>query len=733
MGTPFNHRYNDEDRKKMHSPEALEKKKRTLQAKKDLRENVNAILAEDDERNKALQSTFDPITGYNSVGDRVPFFLRVKQGVEYKWWIPRELAGNELVRELNKCGSIRLFCKQNDMEGKDEMVLSELIKLRAKYDFPFYAASFVSIKSKKGGSNVKFVLNYPQRILCGVFEKLRSQGKPIKVIVLKARQWGGSTLTQNYMAWIQLMHKEGWYSAIVAHQSSAALKIKAMYDKMIRDFPPSLLGIPDKGKMALTPYSGSRTDYTITQSKKPVRDVVISIGSMQSPDSVRAGDVSMVHYSEVGLYRTTEGKTPEDLIQAISASIPDAPLAMNVMESTAKGENNLFHHEWLDAKKPENDGWSGRTPVFIPWYYIEIYRRPFADDAERRAFAEKIFNGKDKTETKSPREEPGSYIWKLWEMGASLDAINWYMNKRREFRNHDSMASEFPSDDIEAFAHSGQAIFDKYRIEKLRKDCCSPRRLGEVMGDDVSGPRSLSNLKFVDDTQGCLRVWELPDKSFRASDRYVVSVDVGGVSSKSDYSVIVVIDRWWRTEGENDEIVAEWHGHIRHELLAWKMLQIATFYNDALLVPEANTYIQDYNKTEGDHAQFILDTIGGIYRNMYTRKASPEKIREGRAREWGFFTSRSSKEMIIDHLKMLINTHGYTEREVEALAEYGVYQRDEKGAANAATGYHDDRLMCRAIGLYVSSTMPIAREVRDNSSDNRFRFGGGTWLNESQF
>ena len=89
--------------------------------------------------------------------------------------------------------------------------------------------------------------------------------------------------------------------------------------------------------------------------------------------------------------------------------------------------------------------------------------------------------------------------------------------------------------------------------------------------------------------------------------------------------------------------------------------------------------------------------------------------------------------MIIDHLKMLINTHGYTEREVEALAEYEVYQRDEKGAANAATGYHDDRLMCRAIGLYVSSTMPIPREVRDNSSDNRFRFGGGNWLNESQF
>ncbi len=685
--------------------------------------DAKTIIVEDNKRMKSVKSDFDPISGYGSIGERVEFVVE-----EFRWNIPIEMAKYRLVREIRNCGSIKKYCAKYRMRGREELVLSNLIKLRAKCDFPFYAASFVSIKAKVGGSNVKFVLNYPQRMLCEVFEKLRTEGKPIKVIVLKARQWGGSTLTQNYMAWIQLMHKEGWYSAIVAHQSSAALKIKAMYDKMIREFPPSLLDIKDKSKMALTPYSGSRTDYTITQSKKQVRDVVISIGSMQSPDSVRAGDVSMVHYSEVGLYRTTEGKTPEDLIQAISASIPEAPLAMNVMESTAKGENNLFHHEWLDAKA----GISGRTPVFVPWYCIEMYRRPFESDEQRFNFARALYVNRERTETKSPREEAGAYIWKLWEMGATLEAINWYVNKRREFRNHDSMASEFPSDDIEAFAHSGQAIFDKYHVEKLRSSCCSPKHLGEIVGDDVTGPRSLCNLKFTDDTQGQLKVWELPDTSFRSIDRYVVSVDVGGVSDKSDYSVIVVIDRWWRTEGENDEIVAEWHGHIRHELLAWKMLQVATFYNNALLVPEANTYIQDYNKTEGDHAQFILDTIGGLYRNMYTRKASPEKIREGRAREWGFFTSRSSKEMIIDHLKMLINTHGYVEREEAALAEYNVYQRDEKGAANAAEGYHDDRLMCRAIGLYVSSTLPIPREVKGNV-DGRFNFNQSNWLNESSF
>ena len=35
------------------------------------------------------------------------------------------------------------------------------------------------------------------------------------MVVLKARQWGGSTLTQLYIAWLQLLHKKGLNSLIV--------------------------------------------------------------------------------------------------------------------------------------------------------------------------------------------------------------------------------------------------------------------------------------------------------------------------------------------------------------------------------------------------------------------------------------------------------------------------------------------------------------------------------------
>lgn len=686
---------------------------------------LNRILVADDRRRTKLDVFFDPISGQGSIGERKE--IKTK---EFHWWVPLEMFNNPFVKEIKRLRGVKNYCDKYGLDGQEQMVMEKLIWLRAKTDFPFFAAKFVLIKAKKGGKNIPFVLNYPQRILVYEFEKMRLAGVPIKVIVLKARQWGGSTATQIYMSWIQLLHKSGWYSAIVAHQSSAALKIKAMYDKMIREFPPSLLNLKSRAPLRLSPYSGSRTDYTISQEKRQVRDTVISIGSMQSPDSVRAGDVSMVHYSEVGLYRTTEGKTPEDLIQAISSSIPDEAYAMNVMESTAKGEHNLFHHEWIDSVK----GISGRVPVFVPWYIIEMYRKPFDSEKQREMFARRLWNNRNNTQAKSTRSEPGAYLWSLWvkEDGPTLEALHWYVTKRREYRSHEAMASEFPSDDIEAFAHSGQAIFDRYNVDKLKDGCSIPKAVGEVVGDAMTGPTALHNVKFVEDTQGFLRIWDMPDKVIKTSHRYVVSVDVGGASDKSDFSDIVVIDRWWRSEGESDQIVAEWHGHCPHEQLAWKMLQIAHFYNDALLVPEANTFSNDYNRTEGDHAQFILDLIGGIYRNMYTRQASPEKIRQGKAREWGFFTSRSSKEMIIDHLKMLINTGAYIEREEAALEEYKVYQRDDKGAPNAAPGYHDDRVMARAIGLWVSSTMPIPREVRD-IKDTRFTYTDTSMRNESQF
>ncbi|MEG1580760.1 MAG: hypothetical protein RR386_05825 [Bacteroidaceae bacterium] len=89
-------------------------------------------------------------------------------------------------------------------------------------------------------------------------------------------------------------------------------------------------------------------------------------------------------------------------------------------------------------------------------------------------------------------------------------------------------------------------------------------------------------------------------------------------------------------EGDKPTIAAEWHGHIRHDLLAWKAAQISTFYKKALLVIESNTLeTKDKDRdTDGNHTEYILNQIADVYDNLYSRKQSEESIAEGKPKLW---------------------------------------------------------------------------------------------------
>lgn len=63
---------------------------------------------------------------------------------------------------------------------------------RAANDFAYWAATRGRIKNKHGGDDIPFRLNYAQRRLVDALEKMRKGGRPIRLILLKARQWGGS-------------------------------------------------------------------------------------------------------------------------------------------------------------------------------------------------------------------------------------------------------------------------------------------------------------------------------------------------------------------------------------------------------------------------------------------------------------------------------------------------------------------------------------------------------------
>ena len=667
---------------------------------------IAALLAENDRRNEIMFAKFDPVTGEGSIGKRVrvsiaDFAIPVQ-------WLPVEMMDIPLVKKLVKAGSIDKFLSSvMHVEPNDDdfiKVSRTLIRLRYKHDFPFWTATLVYIHNKDAGKDVLFRLWYPQRILVSRFEAKRKAGEPIRLILLKARQWGGSTTTQLYMAWLQFFHKKGLNSLIIAHQGTASDEIKDMFDLMIKKHPVEFLHrlgeVYSENEPKLVGVGKSGSTHRV-----PQRECKIKVGTAERPNGCRGGAYSLVHLSEVGLWQKTEGKSPEDIVRSACSGILAKPYTMIVMESTANGTGNFFHREYSAAADPKVK--SQYEALFIAWFQIEHYSLPFNSAEELRDFAKQLWENRNNAYTPSNREESGRYLWSLWERGASLEAIHWYIYERAGKNDFAVMAAEFPSDDVEAFVHSGTMVFDKYLVKQFEPFCREPKFVGEVYADADEGEEALSNLRFREDRQGLLTIWAMPEKfdDYEVTDRYLTVVDVGGRSNKADWSVIVVFDRLSMIDGsEPPSVVAQWYGHCDIDRLAWRAAQIAAFYNDSLLVIESNT-LETHDKERqvegGDQSQYILNQISDIYPNLYARKQSEDEIREGAPRKYGFHTNVATKPMIISTLVKVIRERLYIERDKRCLDEYDTYERKPNGAYGAIVGKHDDLLMTRAIGLHI--------------------------------
>lgn len=663
-------------------------------------EDIIIKIVQENERRRAIVfAPFNPITGEGSIGQRVAFTVSDYPIVTQ--YLPIEMMDEPFVKKLSKAGSVDAFIRDALMlpvteEARDKVV-EEFIRIRQKHDYPFWAAMFAYIKRKGGGTDVLFRLNRPQRKLIKRLEKMRKAGKPIRLILLKARQWGGSTSIQIYMAWLQLVHEVGLNSLIIAHQGTGSDEIKDMFDRLVKSYPVEMLHelgdayAPNEPKMVGVGKSGSIF-------RVPQRNCKIKIGTAERPNSCRGGDYNLVHLSEVGLWKETDGKKPEDIVRSACSGILLRPYTMIVYESTPNGVGNFFHKEYLAAKK----GQSQFEAMFVAWFEIEQYELPFENEADKYEFAKKLLANRRNEEIKSDREEPGTYHWRLWEKGATLEAIHWYVSERSKYTNHGDMASEYPSDDIEAFTYSGRKVFSSEDVEQFRPACRAPRWIGEIYGSADEGEKAIEGLRFKKEADGRLFMWHDVEKSDdeEVTDQYLVIVDVcKGHTKNADFADILVLNRQPMMDGEPPVVAAEWHGHIDMDKLAWKAMQVAAYYNNALLVIESNTL--ETNNTKGE-AEYILTLIHEVYgRQLYARKQSAEDIRQGLPKKYGYHTNPLTKKVVIYNLKVVIRERLYVEREEACLDEYLTYVETENNVFEAMEGYHDDRLMTRAIGMQV--------------------------------
>ena len=505
----------------------------------------------DNEKRKAqLQEQYDPQTGIGCSGDRT------------------DCGGYHL--------PVTLVEKHPDY---GEMTTVGQERVRIHYDFEYWCWRCVKITDKMTGMLIPFVLNRPQRRLLAAMEGQRRAGQPVRIILLKARQWGGSTLVQVYIAWLQLVVYKGKNSIIVGHKRNSSFAIKQMLRTILANYPKQFLD-DEQEALKLVNVRESKDIQEIAG-----RDCSICLTSSYSPDAARGLNLSFAHLSEVAFWNTNRNIDPNDLIRTVTGTIPLVPGTVIVMESTANGMNSFFFNEWQRAR----EGKSAFSPVFVAWNEIDLYRRELDENFTL--------------------DDCDDYERALWDKGCTLEQIYWYHEKRKEFSEHNLMKAEFPSDDKEAFENSMEYVFSQHEQEQIVEN------VGEPLRVDENGLMIWQEPKPENVVMGKGRIWsQLPARPHRS--RYLAVLTIGSDSDERYPSVLSI----WETRQGNQlpTLAAQWVGVKPLNILAIMAVNVATRYNTAKLAIENNDLWASENSRQ--QGVFVKNEIFEKYRNLYFDK-----------------------------------------------------------------------------------------------------------------
>jgi hypothetical protein len=206
----------------------------------------------------------------------------------------------------------------------------------------------LKIRPKAGGLELFQLRPFQKRILA-LIVKLRKQHKPIRLIILKSRQLGITTLIQAIL-WSLVSLQAHRSAQTVAHVKSSARKIHSK----IRWFYTS---VPKEDRM---PLVGGKVQRDYLEFDAP-HSSDISVYTAGSTDVGVGETTQYVHWSEFALWR--HGGDLADVLMPIIPKPEETWDSAIIIESTARGVQNRFHRMWMAA----HETGSLWMPIFIGW------------------------------------------------------------------------------------------------------------------------------------------------------------------------------------------------------------------------------------------------------------------------------------------------------------------------------------------------------------------------------
>lgn len=515
-----------------------------------------------------------------------------------------------------------------------------------------YIEKFLKIKDKNS-KIVNLKLNYPQQRLYDTIKELKKEHKPVRIIILKARQMGFSTLTEAIL-FKETATKHNITSGIIAHENKATNNLFNM-SKLYYDNLPE----------AIKPHLQNRNAQELIFNNDNNTGLNSKIVCMTADkDAGRSGTFNFLHLSEFAFWQGNK----EEAFTSIMQTVPNNESSMVIIESTANGYE-YFKTLWDKATRHETDF----VPVFVGWNELPEYSMPYS--------------GFEKTKDEL-------ILQKNYEL--TDDQLEW---RRWCIRNNcagdiKKFNQEYPICPEEAFISSGNCVFDTDAIHKRLGELQKPIKVGWFeydYNDDMPAygkklpngapyPKNkISNIRWHNDKNGYVKIYELPDSPVVTN--YAIGGDTAG--SGSDYFVAQVVNATTMSQ------VATLRHQMNADLYAKQLYCLGMYYKQALIAVESN--FDSYPIKE-------LQRLG--YRNQYIRR-NENKINGASLREYGFRTDMRTRPEIISNLQSYVREYPEKLNDRDTLAEMleFIYNKDMR--PEAQEGSHDDLVMALAIGLKV--------------------------------
>lgn len=541
---------------------------------------------------------------------------------------------------------------------QNRMNKEQLFYYKLKTDSQWYIENFLKIRDKTA-SIIPFKLNKAQNIVMREIEADKAKGKPLRYIVLKARQMGLSTLFEG-LIFHDTSTNENKNSLIIAHEEQASSNLFNM-SKLYYDYLPDVIKPMKKYANGKVLQFENPTNDDSEKAKNPGLRSKISIATAGSGEVGRSSTTHNLHASEVAFFPDAQ-ITMLGLLQ----SIPDQPNTMVVLESTANGVGDWFHDMWKRAERGENEF----TPIFLPWFIQDEYTREFRSEAEKKQFIDEV----EAVSINSNGDEVHTYEHELMEkFDLTYEQLNWrrWTIKNKCQGDEILFMQEYPSTAEEAFISSGRPKFSIQSLKKYQTITKDPIRTGYLVEKE-------GKIEFLDDEKGYISIWEEP----QPGKFYSIGADVAEGLVLGDYSCAYV--------GDNDtfDLVARWHGHIDPDLFGKELVKLGRYYNEAYIGVENN-----------NHGLTTLTTLKKEeYWNIYFSKTY-DRISDTMTQKLGWTTSVRTKPLMIDKLAEYVREYHLGIYDDLLISEMYTYIIEDNGKTNAQAGCHDDAVMAVAILL----------------------------------